>query len=186
MTETDDIKAKNLSPAIKQMIDDGTRLVSYIAKNGTTELPADLAQAMVSAKFKAATEEWTDQDETDFLVNYDKLSSLVYPVTVESIHAITPNPNSRGKRESAAEHSVKWYRRATMFSLGILLIAHLYFIIGNNLRVNLTEVFDKRTQMHLTADQADINIATKPGDARKTQHDQPRARCQLSIIKAME
>ena len=54
-----------------------------------------------------------------------------------------------------------------MLSLGIMLIAHLYFIIGNNLRVNLTEIFDKRNQIHFTADAANINIADKPAMREK-------------------
>lgn len=162
MSEEQPKLADNLSPSINKMIEDGLRLVSYIAKNGNTELPHDLAQAMVNAKFKATAGQWTDKDETEFLVSYDKLSTLVYPVTVESIHAITPNLNVKGKSVSAAEHSVKWYRRSTMVALGIMLIAHLYFIIGNNLRVNLTEIFDKRTQLHQTIDQTSTDLNKNP------------------------
>lgn len=159
MSEEQITLAETVSPSISKMIEDGLRLVSYIAKNGNTELPHDLAQAMIAAKFKATSGEWTAEDETDFLVSYDKLSTLVYPVTVESIHAITPNPNAKGKSVSAAEHSVKWYRRSTMVALGIMLIAHLYFIIGNNLRVNLAEVFDKRTELHQTIDQTNTDLS---------------------------
>lgn len=162
MSEQQPKLAQNLSPSINKMIEDGLRLVSYIAKNGNTELPADLAQAMVNAKFKAASGEWTSQDESEFLVHYDKLSTLVYPVTVESIHAITPNPNAKGKTDSDAENSVKWYRRSTMFALGLMLIAHLYFIIGNNLRVNLTTIFEKRNELHQTIDQTNTDLTKNP------------------------
>lgn len=139
-----------VSPAIQQAIEDGLHLISYIAKNGSTRLPEDLAKAMISAKFKSQSGVWSCQDETEFLLNYDELSTLVYPVTIDSINAVTVTENAKGKFSSPAEKAVNSYRRFAMVSLALMLIAHLYFIIGNNLKVNLTQIFDHREEVHQT------------------------------------
>jgi hypothetical protein len=137
-----------ISGQVEQAIEDGQRLISYIAKNGNTELPSELAQAMIEAKYKAASGDWGAEDETRFLINYDKLANIVYPVTVESINAIIPDQSSDSVTTTKAEKAVAWYRRYTVIALAILLIAQLYWMIGNNLRVNLKAIFDQREVNH--------------------------------------
>lgn len=139
-----------ISASILQAIEDGQRLISYIAKGGTTELPIDLAKSMINAKYKAASGQWSAEEETEFLANYDKLATIVYPVTVQSLNAIIPEQTSAQSESTKAEQVVTWYRRYTLTALAVLLMAQFYWLGGNNLRVNLTDIFNQREAIHDT------------------------------------
>ncbi len=134
-----------ISAAIERTIEDGQQLIAFIAKHGIAELPNELAQAMIDAKFKAASGKWSANDETDFLVNYDKLAHIIYPVTIESINAIVPRQSDHANKYTQAEKTVLWYRAYTFVVMVALLLVQLYWFMGNNLRVNLTQMLDQKS-----------------------------------------
>lgn len=144
----DDDKKLQVSAEMELNINDGQRLLAYISKNGVISLDPDLSQAIIDARCVLANGLWSVEEENRFLVNYDKLAKLVYPVTVESINAVIPKkvgPNATKKPEQTkADKAVGWYRRYTMVALLLMLLAQLYFMLGNELRSNLTNMFEKR------------------------------------------
>lgn len=164
---TNDVAAGHIngqvSVQMKLAIEDSQRLIAYIAKNGEIRLPQELAQAVINAAYKAQSGQWSAKDEGDFLLTYDKLSTLVYPVTIESINAIMPMPTDEAESKrprTQAEQAVAWYRRYTLVSLAVLLVFQLYWLIGSNLDSNLKQMFSQRHTLQSAINQA----AAKPGD----------------------
>lgn len=149
---TDDFSDQRMAidSGIKQSIEDGQRLIAYIAKDGMTQLPDELTRAMIEAKYQAAAGEWSAEDEATFLVNYDRLTKIIYPVTIESINAIIPDKSEGAVGKTKAERAVASYRRYTLFSLVLLLLVQLYWLVGNNLRINLQDIFEQRETQHAT------------------------------------
>lgn len=135
------------SPDIDKVIADGQRLITYIARNGNVQLDPEATQIVIEAKYKKDNAQWTVQNEQQFLINYDKLAKIVYPVTVESIHAVIPSSLSKKRDTTRAERAVAWYRRYTMLALLILLVIQMYYIFGNGLSLNLNEFFEQRQSL---------------------------------------
>mgnify|MGYP000477337615 FL=1 len=141
-----------ISPEIEQVIHDGQKLLSYIARCGNTRLEPEVTEVIIRAKHQLAAKEWSSADETLFLVNYDKLAEVVYPVTVESLDAILPekapaeSPEAiTGKRPATrAERAVAWYRRYTLIALVVLLLTQIYYLFGKDLSTNLHGIFTDR------------------------------------------
>jgi hypothetical protein len=133
-----------VSAEMEQIILDGQRLLSYIAKDGDAQLNPELTQTIIDGKLSLNAGKWTAIEENRFLLNYDKLAKTVYPVTVESINAIIPSSYNKKRELTTAERAVAWYRRYTMVALILMLIAQLYWMLGNQLRVNLGEMFEQR------------------------------------------
>ncbi len=143
-----DDKKLQVSAEMELAINDGQRLLTYISKNGVASLDPDLSQAIIDAKCVLANGHWSAEEENRFLINYDKLAKLVYPVTVESINAIIPQKSGQNgakkPEQTKADKAVGWYRRYTMVALLLMLLAQLYFMLGYELRTNLTNMFEKR------------------------------------------
>ncbi len=153
-----------VSVELEQVITDAQRIITYIIRNGTITLDHDIAHIIVDAKYKIANKQWTGQDEKIFLINYDKLSKIIYPVTVESIRSVIPleiGKNELGRQESGikslgkkrkltkAERAVAWYRRYTVLALFLLLITQVYYLFGIGLSNNLTDYFALRETVYL-------------------------------------
>lgn len=139
----------SISPEIERVVHDGQRLLCYIARNGDTELSPELTKCIVDAKFKVAEKKWSVEDESDFLLHYDKLAKIVYPVTVDSINAIVPKRIQTNNKaiKTKAEKAVIWYRRYTMTTLVFLIVTQLYWLFGNDLHSNLQDIFESREQL---------------------------------------
>ncbi|NQZ60857.1 hypothetical protein, partial [Crocosphaera sp.] len=139
----------SVSAELEQAINDGQRIITYIIRHGTITLDPDVANIIIDAKYKIANKRWTAQDENTFLIHYDKLSKIIYPVTVESIRCVIPmqlgSKESSNKRVlTKAESSVAWYRRSTLFALFLLLITQVYYLFGIALSHNLSDLFAQR------------------------------------------
>jgi len=146
-----------ISPEIAQVINDGQRLITYIARNGDTKLPQDITQIIIDAKYKLAKDDWSAETETLFLLNYDKLAKTVYPVTIESINAVIPTQSSKSSTPTKAASAVAWYRRYTLLALLLLLLTQTYYLFGTELNGNLHRIFNQRETI-----QNKINMGIKP------------------------
>lgn len=144
-----------VSPDIQKAITDGQKLISYIARQGELVLDPTLSQQVIEAKHKVAKGEWSEEDEASYLVCYDKLATLVHPVTVESIDSVVPADNAAPKSKTKAEKAVGFYRRCTLISLAVLILTQVYWLFGNDLRQNLQTIFDTRESTQLELDRAD-------------------------------
>ncbi len=142
---------KDIDPVIcteiTRSVDDAQKLLKYIAKDGGHELDPEVTRQLVQAKYYIAQGEWDAKTEANFWIHYDALVSHIYPVTLESITSIKPDPHSGKKGRTRADKAVRWCRISTIASLVILLIVQFYWLLGYNLRSNLNSLFDQREQI---------------------------------------
>jgi hypothetical protein len=142
--------ALTISNDIEQSILDSQQLISHLSKTGTVNLNSEVTCILVAAKSKLQHKEWTVAEENEFLINFDKLASQAYPVTIDSLNAIAAPVASKvsGKvkanSRSKADKAVVWYRRYAMVTLLVLLITQVYWLVGHDLRSNLQNLFDQR------------------------------------------
>jgi len=161
MTDTSlDDSAKvvvQVSPEVASAVEDAQKLLNYIAREGQLQLDETLTQAVIRAKHKLSMD-WTQEDEHEFLLAYDKLTSAVHPVTVESIDAVLPSGNAKKRAKTRAEKAVSWYRSYTLVALAFLVLSQVYWLFGNDLRMNLQSVFDSREQTRLALNDDNNNL----------------------------
>lgn len=155
-----------VTPDITKIIDDGQRLIAFIAKDGDAELDPDVTRIIIDAKYKIADGQWTSEDEDEFLINYDKLAKIVYPVTVESLNSVIPMYKGKKRLKTKAENSVTAYRRYTMCALIILLSFQVYWLCGHELRGNLITIMSDRES--LRAELEDMAAEDKDRAAQET------------------
>lgn len=147
-----------VSPEVACAVADAQKLVSYIAREGLLQLDETLTQAVISAKHKVSKNQWTQEDESEFLLAYDRLTAAVHPVTVESIDAVLPNSADKKRAKTRAERAVSWYRGYTLVALAFLVIFQVYWLFGNDLRLNLQSVFESREQTQLALNDDNNNL----------------------------
>jgi len=133
-----------ISNDIEQSILDSQKLISHLSKSGTVDLNPKVTAILVAAKSKLEDKQWTIAEENEFLLNFDKLASQAYPVTIDSLNAIAVPVSSKMNSKSKADKAIAWYRRYTMITLLILLITQVYWLVGHDLRSNLQNLFDQR------------------------------------------
>lgn len=122
---------------IIQAVQDAQRLLAYIARDGESLLDETITQKLVDAKFLLANNQWNPMVEAEFLLQYDRLSAMIYPVTVQSINAIVPQSMNKKRERTKAERAVRGYRRTTMVSLVFLIMLQVYWLSGSDLLQNL-------------------------------------------------
>jgi hypothetical protein len=123
---------------LKILIQDGSRLLQYIARHGDLTIDPDLAQGIARAKSRLETKYWNVEDEALLLQCYDQLARQVYPVTVESIKAVIPNAKDGKLVSPSASRVITWYRRYTVLTLLLLLIVQMYYLFGYSLTQTLS------------------------------------------------
>ena len=147
------IEAVEVAPEIQQIIEDGQRLICYISREGNTTLDPEITQRIVIAKYRLASNEWTEKDEQSLLVAYDKLASMVYPVTIDTINAVIPMQRGKRRPKTQAESAVSLYRWYAFGVLFALVFTQIYWLFGNDLRNNLQQIFDEREKTILMLSQ---------------------------------
>lgn len=139
----------SISKEIEQAILDSQQLISHLSKSEMVELNPEITSVLISAKYKLEQKDWTVYEENEFLLCFDKLTSQAYPVTIDSLNAITASTvlkenDKKVSSKSKADKAVSWYRRYTMITLLVLLTTQVYWLVGHDLRSNLQGLFDKR------------------------------------------
>lgn len=154
-----------LTPEMEKVINDGQRLLTYIARNGHVSIDESVAQVIVKAKHKMQAGLWSAEDETQFLMCYDQLAKSVHPVTVDSIHAIIPTIDPKStkpqRKRTRAEQAVIWYRRGTMCALIGLLMVQVCYLFGHALNANLLHLDEQKQQLKMELSQAK-QVANRP------------------------
>ena len=110
-------------------MEDARILVWYASRSGTAVEETVIAEL---AEARAAREagEWSAEREARFWTALNGLARAVRPVTVASIRA---SVEYGGPGHEATRRVVRRYRRATLGVLLLLLVAQIYWLIGNNI-----------------------------------------------------
>ena len=140
------------------LIKEGSQLLHYVARHGDLTVEPHIAEGIYRAKYRIDTKYWNVEDETLLLQCYDQLAKQVYPVTVESIKAVTPNGNNSRPGAPGASRVIAWYRRYTVLTLILLLFVQMYYLFGYSLTQALNNtVSPTDTQHHLMTPDMEAN-----------------------------
>ncbi len=131
------------SELLKSAINDAEKLLAHASEYGIVVEPKYI-KAIVAAKKNNFHNSWTPQDEIDFWVAFQVLSTAVYPVTIDSLRAtavpIVEQDTTKwwhkitgSKSISMVERSVKFYRRFALVAMAVMLVTQIYSLIGTGL-----------------------------------------------------
>ena len=134
----------SVSADIAKQVKEAQRLIAYIAQDGNTLLSEASVACIVDAKYALQEGRWDAQQEQKFLMEFDKISASVYPVTIERIESVMPQDKNNAKQHTKAERAVAWYRRYTLVALTLLLLLQFFWLMGHELRTNLNQIFSER------------------------------------------
>ncbi|SHG15703.1 hypothetical protein [Vibrio gazogenes] len=121
------------------LINDGIRLLHYVARSGNLNVDPDIAAGIINAQNNLHSRNWGEEDENRLLRCYDKLATQVWPVTVESIKSVVPNAVNGQIESPRANRTIIWYRRYTVFTLIMLLSVQIYYLFGYGLTQTLLQ-----------------------------------------------
>lgn len=129
------------STMLLEALNDAEMLLAHAAEKGIAFEEKHI-KAIIDAKKNKQTSEWTEQEEINFWIAFQTLSSLVLPVSVDSIRASSAPPNPKQNwwtkifgtsNKSLVEKSVSFYRKFALFSMLIMLAIQIYSLIGTAL-----------------------------------------------------
>ncbi len=145
-TQVADVLNFKPSDVVRRSISDAELVLEYISEQGI-EIDKKLIDTIVQAKEALTTNKWNRQIEEEFWMAYNRLSSAIQPITVDSIKAVVEpkilNPNFFQRlfrienKTSLAFRSVRLYTIFAIVTMVIMLTLHIYFSIGT---VRLTKI----------------------------------------------
>ncbi|MFM2480568.1 hypothetical protein [Celerinatantimonas sp. YJH-8] len=123
----------------EQIIQDGMRLLHYVARHGNLKLDQQLVESFSKTCERYGSKYWNSDDEVALLSCFDELARQVYPVTVESIKAVIPDAETGTLSSPQAGKIICWYRRYTVATLFCLLLVQMFYIFGSEITHSLTQ-----------------------------------------------
>lgn len=138
-------------PNHERMIDVGLAeaeiLIAHAAKVGK-EVKPEILTVLVNAQFAYEQGQWGEEQEVAFWQAYNDICSLVKPVSVDSLKAVTPTFDEKGKMQrSKAEQAVYQFRVFTIVVLFVLVIAQVYWLVGSVAQKQLHTLFEEKEKI---------------------------------------
>ncbi len=139
-----------MNPRLPESIEEAQLLLAYAARNGIAIDPATI-DTIVAVGYKREAGTIAEADESAFWQALEVLAAKVSPVTVLSLQAImdvrTTQPHSfparlfrsRFSLWSVARRAVFWYTGLAIISLGLLLVAQIYWLFGLSITGDIQE-----------------------------------------------
>ncbi len=150
---------------VRSSLQDAERLLAHAAEYGI-KISEKHVRAIVEAKAKEQTDDWTRQDEIDLWNAFQTISKAIYPVTIDSIRASnSPAEPPSGlwafifrnkKKRSLVRRTVRWYSSIALISMLIMLAIQIYSLQGTKYLSNyqqgnerMLEIEDRLQQLTL-------------------------------------
>jgi len=126
---------------------DAQYLLIYASSKCPKDINRDTIEKIINARRRVENKQETSpKEEADFWVAYQDIWKLVRPVTAESIKANLPIENTS---ISKARGTVNRHIVFTVITLIVLLILQIYWVIGNQLTTQATELLQKESELSL-------------------------------------
>jgi len=126
---------------------DAQYLLIYAASKCPKDINRDTIDKLINARRRVENKQETGpKEEADFWVAYQDIWKLVSPVTAESIKANLPIDKTT---TSKARGTVNRHIVFTGFILFLLLLLQIYWVIGNQLTTQATELLQKESELSL-------------------------------------
>lgn len=149
---------------LKNALHDAELLLAHAAEYGIEVDPKHI-KAIVDAKAKEQTENWTEEDEINLWIAYQTISRLIQPVSIDSIRASNEQEDVGGiisrifkikRKRSLVRRSVRWYSGFALISMLFMLALQIYSLQGTKYLSNLeagmkslSEIEDRTQQLVL-------------------------------------
>lgn len=138
---------------LKQAVEDVMLILSYAAERGIN-VPPEITQQLVQAKFLEQSNGWTPETETRFWTAYNAISQIIRPVTTDSLRAATDTLQptyflfrllgiKTYRSSSPAQNAVRRYTWMGLFWVVLMLSIQIYSLIGNTLMNNIAAINQK-------------------------------------------
>lgn len=122
-------------------------LLDYAAKQGL-KIEENSVKSIIHLKVLLQEGQWTSEDEINFWVAFSSLAEMVKPVTIASLKASTEQYSNKsrgpltrkGQNVSPASRAVRRYRNWTVYTLVVLLIIQIYWLVGSKVIIDLEEL----------------------------------------------
>lgn len=166
----ENVKLPEYQKRFEEAVIDAQHLLMYASSNCPNDIKRDTLEKLIAARRRMEKNEpLTSKEEVEFWLAYQDIWKLVQPVTAESIKSNLQDEGlftgkwlesfpalSRwlGKWTfSKAEKSVNRYVAFTVIVLILLLILQIYWVIGNRLTTQLSELLQREEEINLELDQ---------------------------------
>ncbi|WP_448520367.1 hypothetical protein [Rhodoflexus sp.] len=138
---------------LRQAIEDVMLILSYAAERGI-EVPPEVTQQLIQAKYLNKSGEWTPEAEAQFWNGYNAISQIIRPVTTDSLRAATDTLQPSYflfrllgvkvyRSASQAQNAVRRYTWMGLFWVVLMLVIQIYSLIGNTLMNNISAINQK-------------------------------------------
>ena len=137
---------------VKDALQNAELVLYYISETGIDAHESDI-EVVTKSKEALENDEWTSTLEVQFWMSYRNLTTLIRPVSVDSLKAsqerIIKSPNIFQRffkmkiKNTLALRVVRFYTIFAVLTMIIMLIMHIYFSIGT-IRLNRIQNADER------------------------------------------
>ncbi len=169
---TNNIPAPKLHPTdlVKEAIKNSELVLFYIAEIGIEADKKDV-ETITFAKEALESDLWNVETEVKFWIAYKNLTSLIKPVTVDSLKAsqevVIKQPNfiqklfKTKRKQTLSYRIVRFYTFFTILTMIVMLFLHIYFSIGT-IRLNRIQSANERIDK-IKDDIEEINLIIGAG-----------------------
>jgi hypothetical protein len=147
-------------------VEDAQYLLIYASSNCPNDIKRSTLEKLITVRRRIENNQDVNaKEEADFWLAYQELWKLVKPVTAESVKANLPLENTlisnllgrvpflsrwlRRRTATKARVTVNRYIFFTVLVLILLLILQIYWVIGNQLTTQLTELLQREAEISL-------------------------------------
>ncbi len=140
-----------MTSQLSEAVKDSRLLLTYAAHAGL-ELDDAMLATLVQAQYRKDGEDWTNEDEAAFWQAFSRLNVLVKPVTLESLKAVSliERPILRFgflRFFNKAYRAAGVYTFLSLIFMALLLVAQMYWLIGEKLSQHLTTVTEQMQEI---------------------------------------
>ncbi|WP_026998902.1 hypothetical protein [Eisenibacter elegans] len=143
-------------------------LLAHASEQGV-EIHDDLTRKVVRAKYLEKTQNWSEEEESEFWIAYRKIAKSIHPVTINSLLAAIekrelPRLGLWGMmgfttKITLAQRAVQRYTYWALFFLFLMLVVQIFFLIGSTILSNIKERDKQIQQLEEMASRLKDNVS---------------------------
>ncbi|WPD20884.1 MAG: hypothetical protein SD837_11810 [Candidatus Electrothrix scaldis] len=172
---------------LKEHVENAQLLLAYAAEEGL-QVDQEIVKEIINARYYLQKNDFDQEKEAQFWTAFNTLSQIIHPVCIESIRAtrvrqktfwrFKPLELLLPKNKSEAAQTVHVYQRWTMFTLILLLVVQIYWLVGSVIITQVTntqsfqEEINQLTALKETAKElGSSELGTLVGEIREKYQD---------------
>ena len=174
---------------VQQAVQDSQRMLMYVVQSRLT-LADDIVKTLTRAKNALHQNAWTPEEEVEFWKAFTRLNAAVKPVTIRSLKAVVPAPDSPPWLQfmTRARFFMYFYRVLTAVTLVVFVALQVYWLIGNDIVNQINALIKQRediSRVEKAVRETTAKLSNSPqGEATEVQ--QPVAANTAQLIRQLQ